>query len=220
MPLPEGLPALRATLIPTLETALNAIWDSECGTMDKVGIVGGGVVGLLIAFLLRSVWEIDPRIIEIDQKRRKRIEMLDWGLTVIDPADRGNGAFSLCFHASGNEQGLQTAIDRVGFEGRVLELSWFGNRPVQLNLGGSFHFERKQIISSQVNTVARPRRNTLNHRQRLEIAVEHLKNVSLDALISRVISFHELPEFMDRLYVQNPDGLACAVCYPAAPHIG
>ncbi|ADE15157.1 putative dehydrogenase [Nitrosococcus halophilus Nc 4] len=213
LPLPEDLPPLRATLIPNMETALNAIWDSEYQPPAPVAIVGGGIVGLLIAFLLKTAWDSHPLIIEIDKQRRQLIEELGWGLTTLGPQDSPREAFSLCFHSSGQGSGLQTALDSVGFEGRVIEVSWLGHRPVSLHLGGSFHFQRKQILSSQVSTIAKPKRGHLTHRQRLEQVLVYLQNPRLDALISQVIRFDNLPLFMQQLYHKNPDGFSFAVIY-------
>jgi threonine dehydrogenase-like Zn-dependent dehydrogenase len=214
LPLPKDLSPLRATLIPNLETALNAIWDSEYQHPEPVAIVGGGIVGLLTAFLLKTAWDSQPVIIEIDNKRRQLIEKLEWGLTVLDPKDSPREVFSLCFHTSGQGPGLQTALDSIGFEGRVIEMSWFGNRLASLSLGGSFHFQRKQILSSQVSIIAKPKRGHLTHQQRLEQVLEYLHDSSLDALISQVIAFDALPAFMHQLYYKNPDGFSFAVTYP------
>ena len=42
-----GMPASRAARAANMETALNALWDSAAGAGDRIGVVGGGVVGLL-----------------------------------------------------------------------------------------------------------------------------------------------------------------------------
>src|SRR4030081_3371959 len=48
---PEHLPPRRAVLAPNMETALNALWDGRPGPADRIAIVGGGLVGLLVAYL-------------------------------------------------------------------------------------------------------------------------------------------------------------------------
>lgn len=214
LPLPEYLPPLRATLIPNLETALNAIWDSEYQPPEPVAIVGGGIVGVLIAFLLKTAWGHPPVIIELDKQRRQQLKSLPWEFPVMAPDASPREAFSLCFHTSGQGSGLQTALDSVGFEGRIVEASWFGDRPVSLHLGGGFHFQRKQILSSQVSTIAKPKREHLTHRQRLEQVLEHLQDPWLDGLISSPIAFDNLPLFMQQLYHKNPDGFSFAIIYP------
>ncbi|KFI23141.1 zinc-dependent alcohol dehydrogenase [Nitrosococcus oceani] len=214
LPLPQDIPPLRATLLPNLETALNAIWDSEYQAPAPVAIVGGGIVGLLIAFLLKTAWDAFPIIIERDPQRRQLIEKLGWGLTVLEVQEAPQGVFSLCFHASGQGAGLQTALDSVGFEGKVIEVSWLAHQPVTLNLGGSFHFQRKQILSSQVSTIAKPKREHTSHQQRLEQTLNYLQSPLLDALIAPAITFESLPLFMQELYHKNPVDFSFAVTYP------
>ena len=41
----------RAVLAANMETALNAVWDGAPGPADRIAIVGGGLVGLLVAYL-------------------------------------------------------------------------------------------------------------------------------------------------------------------------
>ena len=48
---PDSVPPPRAVLAANMETALNAVWDAAPGPADRIAIVGGGVVGLLIARL-------------------------------------------------------------------------------------------------------------------------------------------------------------------------
>ena len=48
---PDRVPAKRAVLAANMETALNALWDSGAGPGDRIAVVGGGVVGCLIAWL-------------------------------------------------------------------------------------------------------------------------------------------------------------------------
>jgi threonine dehydrogenase-like Zn-dependent dehydrogenase len=49
--LPETVPLRRAVLAANMETALNALWDSDAGPGDRIVVVGAGVVGLLVAAL-------------------------------------------------------------------------------------------------------------------------------------------------------------------------
>src|SRR5262249_7717301 len=51
LPVPEAVPPARAVLAANMETALNALWDGAPGPADRIAVVGGGIVGLLIARL-------------------------------------------------------------------------------------------------------------------------------------------------------------------------
>ena len=49
--LPADVPPQRAVLAANMETALNAVWDGAPGPADRIAVVGGGVLGLLVAYL-------------------------------------------------------------------------------------------------------------------------------------------------------------------------
>ena len=52
---PEGVPAARAVLAGTVETAVNALWDAAPLVGDRVAVVGAGMVGCCVARLLQPV---------------------------------------------------------------------------------------------------------------------------------------------------------------------
>ena len=93
----------------------------------------------------------------------------------------------------GNEAGLALALNCARFEGKVVEASWFGERKVAVPLGGAFHSQRLQLISSQVGSVAPNHRDTWTHGQRLARALELLRDEKFDALITHEIAFADAP---------------------------
>jgi threonine dehydrogenase-like Zn-dependent dehydrogenase len=60
----------------------------------------------------------------------------------------------LTYELSGSPTTLNDAIAATMFTGRVVVGSWYGNKPVQLDLGGMFHRSRIRLISSQVSSLA------------------------------------------------------------------
>lgn len=196
---PELLaPGPRVTLLPNLETALNAVWDAELRPGERVAIVGGGAVGLLVAFVLARLHDEGAVLVEADPQRRRLASALPWIGTVLAPEQVDEGTFDVAFHTSANNAGLQLAIDALGFEGRVIELSWYGSRPVLLHLGTSFHHQRKRLIASQVATVAPSHRAEGRHMRTAHV-FGLLGDARLDALLGTPIPFAELPEFFARL---------------------
>ena len=122
--------------------------------------IGGGAVGLLVAYCL---WKSQGRpvpLVEVHAKRAELAEGLPWIEAVLAPEQASGAEKHVAFHASGHGEGLQTALDAVGFEGRVVELSWYGTREVTLALGGDFHYRRKRIQASQVAIIAPARRSS------------------------------------------------------------
>ena len=90
----------------------------------------------------------------------------------------------------------------------MLELSWYGDRPVTLALGGAFHSKRLGIRSSQVGTVS-PRRADRSYADRLAVALDLLADPAFDALLTGRSRFADLPDVLDRL----ASGRLSALCH-------
>jgi len=207
--LPSSVPPRRGVLIPNLETALNAVWDAAPAWSPGAPalVVGGGAVGLLVAYVLARKGGSPVPLVEVDEDRARLAEELPWIASTLEPADVAAhlpGNLPVAFHASGSGRGLQCALDAVGFEGRVIELSWYGTRSVRLELGADFHYQRKTIQASQVSAIAPSRRDTLDHRARLAKVVELLNEPELDLLLGESIPFADMPAWMDALYRGAP----------------
>jgi len=213
--LPKELPLKRAILIPNLETAINAVWDGNIQVGYKVAIVGGGTIGLLIANLIKDIPGVEVEIIEKNENKRTLISELQWNLSVSDGAQLKKESFDLSFHTSGNPQGLQTAIDLIGYESKVIELSWYGERESTLRLGESFHYNRKTIQCSQVSFVSSSVHSKFNYKRRMNLVLMLLKNPSLEKLITNEVSFKSLPEFMENLSKANNNQFLTRVRYPS-----
>jgi len=198
--LPDNVPEARATLFPNLETARNAVWDAQILADDSTLVIGAGALGLLCAFVLahdhgRKV----ALIVDSDPKRRAHAAALPWVEAVAAPEEVTSGKFSHALHTSATSAGLQLAVEAVGFEGQVVELSWYGDAAVTLQLGGTFHSQRKRILASQVGAVA-PSHREDGYQARHQAVLELLSDQSLDALLSRPIPFTQAPETFAALY--------------------
>ena len=69
VPLPAGVPAPRAVLAANMETALNAVWDAAPGPADQIAIVGGGVVGSLVAWLCGRMPGTQTTLVDVEPAR-------------------------------------------------------------------------------------------------------------------------------------------------------
>jgi len=208
----QGVPARRATLAANLETALNAIWDAGAGPGDRILVVGAGVVGLLVAALAARLPGAEVTSVDVDEDRRPLAQAL--GAQFARP-NEAPGDADVVFHASATPAGLATAIACAGFEGLVVEVSWYGHRPVEVDLGGAFHSRRLQLVSSQVGHVAPSRRPRWTHRRRIEAAVRLLGCMpALDALVAEEIAFEDAPTKLPRVLGPGGHGLAPVIRYP------
>ena len=189
-PVPGDIPLQRAVLAANVETALNATWDAAPGPSGRIAVVGAGVVGALVGFLCARIEGAEVTLIDIDPAREVLARALNLKFATPDaaPAD-----CDFVFHASATAAGLATALDIVGDEATIIELSWYGAGTVPVPLGGAFHSRRLKIIFSQVGKVAPSRRAAFTHRQRLEAAIKLCAHPQLDVLLAPAIAFGELP---------------------------
>lgn len=209
---PEGVPAKRATLASNLESALNGIWDAEVSIGDRVFISGFGMIGSLLARLLSMMPSVEVVVMDIDPIKRKLAENM--GFTVVK--DTEDSDFDVAFNTSASGAGLQACINAVGYEGKIVEMSWYGVKAATLQLGGSFHSMRKRIISSQVSNLPANRRNRWDYLRRREVVFELLRNDAFDVHIGETVSFENLPDLFDDIRRKSPAVLTWAVSYAAS----
>jgi len=208
---PEAVPARRATLAANMETALNALWDGGAGPGDRIVVVGAGVVGLLVASLAARLPGATVTAVDVDTSRRPILEAL--GADLAAP-DRAPGEADIVFHASASAAGLNTAIACAGPEGTIVEMSWYGDKPVTVDLGGAFHSRRLKLVSSQVGLVSTGRRLRWDYRRRREMALSLLAQPALDTLVAEEIAFEDAPRELPRIFAPDAQGLAPVIRYP------
>lgn len=214
-PLPEGVPPGRAVLAANMETALNGCWDAGVGPGDRVVVVGAGVVGMLVAWLVSRIPGTDLVVVDPEPARRGPADRLGLELRASPPRDAGEGGEAdVVFHTSGTPDGARSALGCVGTEGALVEMSWFGTERVALPLGESFHSGRLTIRSSQVGRIPPARAPRWTHARRIRKALELLRDPALDDLITGETDFEELPATMARLAVDGGDTLCHRVRYP------
>lgn len=193
---PDNVPAERAVLAGTVETAVNALWDAAPLIGDRIAVVGGGMVGCSVAALLARFPGVRVQLVDADPARAGIADALGVGFALPEDA---LGECDLVVHASATEQGLTRALELLAPEGTVVELSWYGDRRITLPLGEAFHSRRLTVRSSQVGTLSPSRRAGRGHADRMALALELLADPALDALITGESAFEELPEVMPRL---------------------
>ena len=207
---PDGVPARRAVLAGTVETALNAIWDAAPPVGARVAVIGAGMVGCCVARLLAGLPAVEVTLVDVDPSRASVATALGVGFAQPEAAPDN---LDLVMHASATAAGLQRALDLLRPEGTVVELSWYGDRDVALSLGGAFHSRRLTIRSSQVGTVSP--RVTRTAAQRRAHALQLLRDPAFDTLLAGEWCLDELPDVMARLAAGELPGPCHTVRYDA-----
>jgi threonine dehydrogenase-like Zn-dependent dehydrogenase len=208
LPLPDGLSFDDAVFLANMETALGIVHDLAPRYGETVLLVGQGVVGLLVAGILREAG-VDRIAVEPLALRREASHEL--GCRVLDPASggvseqvygatKGRGA-DLAVECSGTAAGLQLAVDCLAFEGTVIEASWFGSREVSLKLGTAFHRKRLHLRSSQVSRVASELGGRWDKARRFAVVLDLLRRLKPARYITQRFALdrgQEAFELLDR----------------------
>ncbi|MBS1844332.1 MAG: zinc-binding alcohol dehydrogenase [Actinobacteria bacterium] len=207
---PEDVPAARAVLAGTVETAVNALWDAAPLLGDRVAVVGAGMVGCCVARLLSSFPATQVTLVDVDAGRSDVAAAL--GVEFALPGDAA-GDLDLVVHASATSAGLQRSLELLAPDRTVIDLSWYGDAEVRQSLGGAFHSRRLAIRASQVGTVSPARAGTRTAAERRALALELLRDPAFDALLTGQSGFRQLPDLMARLAAGRLRALCHTITY-------
>jgi len=214
IPLPSSLRAEEAAFLPNMETAVSFLMDGRPLIGDAVAVLGQGVVGLLsTALLARLPLSL---LVTFDGLTLRRKKAKEFGAdAALDPKQDdlmgrvqdlleehgcGNGC-DLTYELSGNPAALDQAVALTGFGGRIVVGSWYGSKRANVDLGGRFHRNRIQIISSQVSTLAPDLTGRWTKARRLGYAMRMIEEVKPASMITHryhVSRAAEAYELLDR----------------------
>jgi threonine dehydrogenase-like Zn-dependent dehydrogenase len=173
--IPSTVPIKAAVLAANMETAINIVHDARPVIGDIVAVIGLGVVGLMVSWLLARQ---GVRVIAIDPVVHRRECAQQLGIIkVAHPDDAGDFVADIsdgrgvdcAIEVSGNTNALPLALNLVGQEGLVVVASWYGNKPVTLDLGSRFHRGRVRMHSSQVGQLSPDLAPRWNYQRRMSV---------------------------------------------------
>lgn len=194
LPVPENISPETAVFLPNMETVVSFVMDAQPVIGEEIVVYGQGIVGLLTTMLLAQF----PlsQLVTVDGLALRR----DWsqrlGATAVyvpDAPELKDIQADLALELSGNPAALDAAIESVGFNGRILVGSWYGQKTVTLNLGGSFHRNHIQIISSQVSHLHPRWHGRWDKPRRLQLAWQMLAQHDPSQLITHRFPLAEAP---------------------------
>lgn len=173
----DGIEARIATMLPLVETGLQVALD--CGEPDgEVVVFGLGAIGIIAASVLaiRGV-----EVVGAEPLRSRREIASRFGFETIAPEDVPRDV-PLVVDCSGSPHALNAGLEILSHEGTALVASWYGEKPVSLRLGGSFHRRRLSIRSTQVSSIPRALQDDWNFEKRTARAVELMTRLPLELL--------------------------------------
>ncbi|KPQ21418.1 zinc-dependent alcohol dehydrogenase [Halomonas sp. HL-93] len=209
--LPDDVPPERAVLAANMETAINGVWDAEPVLGERISVIGAGVVGALVAYLCAQIPGVEVQLVDINPCREALAKQLNVSFCLPDEASAEQDCV---IHASGHPDGLRQALSLVGNEGRIIEMSWFGEAELALPLGGAFHSQRLTLRASQVGQLPPKLRPRWDYSRRLRLALNLLVDDRLDVLISGESDFASMPDLALRLFSAGSTELCHRLRYP------
>jgi 2-desacetyl-2-hydroxyethyl bacteriochlorophyllide A dehydrogenase len=219
IPVPDGVTADRAAFLPNMETAVNLVQDGAPVLGERVVVFGQGVVGLLTTMLLAEF----PlsQLVTVDKYENRREASLAAGAhksLTLDALDQlaespATGGADLVYELSGSPITLNHAISVTRYGGRIVIGSWYGQKQVPLDLGGRFHRDRIQLISSQVSSIAPELRGRWDKARRLETAWRMLRQVGAERWITHRFPIAQAPEAYQLLDQHPSEALQVVLTY-------
>lgn len=205
-PIPDDVGGETAAFLPLAETAVNLVMDAAPGLGERVVVFGAGLVGLLTVATLASFPLADLTVVEPIPARRDLATRLGADRAVTPDALAGAdvGGVDLAVEVSGTPEALDDAVSVVGYDGRVVVGSWYGSKRAELDLGGGFHRDRIEVVSSQVSTISPALRGRWDRDRRMALAWETIREVPVDELVTHRVPIEDAARAY-RLLDRNPD---------------
>jgi len=217
---PASLHAEACSFLPNMETAVNLVHDAAPILGERVLVLGQGVVGLLVASLLKEFpleQLVSSDCYDLRRKASREIgvddsfdsdKLKDGNSSKIDKSPRKPQSayaqtFDLTFELTGSPSALDDAIAMTAFSGRIVIGSWYGEKRAEVNLGGAFHRSRIKLISSQVSTIAPELSGRWDKARRFNVAWEALRRIQPQKWITHRFPIDKAEEAY-RLLDENP----------------
>ncbi|GAA3781682.1 zinc-binding dehydrogenase [Streptomyces phyllanthi] len=193
--LPDSLPLDRGALVEPTAVAVHDVGRAGVRGGEKVVVVGGGPVGVLIALVAQATGA-EVRLVELSAHRRRLAQEL--GLTVWNPADdyvpalvrqwTEDAGADVAFEVSGAAGGVDTAVDVLGVRGRLCLVA-IHPRPREINLH-RFFWRELTLVGAR-----------LYDRSDFERAVTLVADgtIPADRLISKVVPLTQAPAAFEAL---------------------
>lgn len=203
-----------AVFLPNLESAINFVHDGRPLMGERVLVLGQGIVGLLTTALLRRFPLAELVTVDPVAARRQRSSALGARSLAPEECDMA-GHFDLVFELSGNPLSLNRAIAACRFSGRIVIGSWYGSKRAEIDLGGSFHRNRIQLLSSQVSTLEPSLTGSWTKERRLQLAKDSLSQVQPQQFITQRFPLQQAAQAYDLLDRHPDQALQVVFDYPA-----
>ncbi|MFF6883722.1 zinc-binding dehydrogenase [Streptomyces sp. NPDC012421] len=195
VPLPSSLPLDRAALVEPTAVAVHDVDRAGVRAGEKVVVVGGGPVGVLVALVAQAAGA-DVRVVEPNSHRRlraKELGLATWDPGIADIPDlvlrwTDEAGADVAFEVSGAAGGVNTAVEALRVRGRLCLVA-IHPRPREIDLH-RFFWRELTLVGAR-----------LYDRSDFERAVALVADGTIPAerLISKVVPLTEAPSAFEAL---------------------
>ena len=183
-------------------------------------VIGGGVVGLLVALFAARAGAREVVVADPSSFRRSRIEALGFTAMTEDQAwdhakarwhhggsDRGA---DVVFQTRADPASLQAALKALRPQGAVIDLAFYQGGTDAARLGEEFHHNGLAIRCAQIGRVPRGFGGTWDRRRLAHETIGLLQTRGADIrdqMITDIVPFDDAPRFLRHLVENRPDML-------------
>ncbi len=195
-----------AVFLPSMETAVSLVMDARPILGERAVIIGQGVIGLLTTAIMAKM----PlsHLTTIDRFQCRKEASLELGASKCISADASldemtrslpDDSADLVLELSGDPRALELAMRSVGYEGRIVVGSWYGNKRQPICFGEKFHRGRLRIISSQVSNLSPELSGRWSKDRRLKLAWKMISEICPSRLITHRFSIDDAEHAYQKL---------------------
>lgn len=206
--LDEDIDPKNAIFLPFLETAVNFALDSNPVIGEDVMIFGQGVIGLLTTDVMEG-FPLNSIVTSDKYEKRQGLsgkmgadEVFESNVSseeILEKCGLSEDGFDLSFELTGEINVLQKAMKVLGFGGRAIIGSWYGNDKGEVKLDTDFHRSQIEIKSSQVSSIPNKKSARWDKERRLNTALVILKERDYKELITHKYEINKAAEAYEKL---------------------
>jgi hypothetical protein len=206
IPVPDAVPDRRAVLAANMETAVNVLWDARPLVGERALVIGAGVVGLLVAFLLARIPGLDLACLRPSTRAARTRRGARRPLRGAPRTRRRARPDRPCLASPGAAPRPRTRA--AASRARIVEASWFGDREARCRWARPSTRSACRIVSTQVGAVAPAMRGRRTHGERMALALSLLGRCAARCAARPGDAFEDLPAPCPRCWTRRRARLA------------
>lgn len=215
--IPDDVHLEDMVFLANVETAISLVLDGRPLLGERVLVLGLGVVGQLLASVLKMHPLAKLALVDPLLKRRITAKTTSMNNVVVpeiyESLDEDmKGQYDLVYETSGSPEALNAAIQYTGYHGRLIVASWYGSKGSSLDLGTYFHRSKMTIYASQVSNIDPSLMGRWDKKRRMATAIEMLKKMKPRQLITHQFSIDKSEEAY-KLIDTTKDSIQTVITY-------